>query len=95
VDSDLTPLGWQHVIPHAESWLGDWWTGARKRIAKPHRCAFDSSVLLTSRMISLERNGRVFNRTLSLSDALACSILITIHDWCRAKLVHWSDISGE
>jgi hypothetical protein len=76
----------QHVIPHAKSWLRDWWTGAHKQIMKPHRRVFDSLVLLTSRMIWLERNGRVFNMTLSLPDTLARLILVAIHDWCRAKL---------
>jgi hypothetical protein len=58
----LHSWGWQHIIPHEES-LGDWWTSARKRIAKPWRKAFDSIVLLTLRSIWLERNGRVVNRT--------------------------------
>jgi hypothetical protein len=86
VDSAPAPVGLAHVIPHAESWLKDW-TGAHKWIAKPHRRAFDSFVLLTSRMIWLERNGRVFNMTLSLPNTLARSILVAIHDGCRAKLV--------
>jgi hypothetical protein len=44
----LVGRSWQHVIPHVESWLGDWWTSVYKRIV---RKAFDSIVLLTSRTL--------------------------------------------
>jgi hypothetical protein len=75
--------------------LGDWWTSARKQVGKPHRMAFDSIVLLTTRMIWLEQNGKMFNRTLSTRGALGHSILVMMEDWCHAKLVSWSSILGE
>jgi hypothetical protein len=30
----LQPLGWQHVLPNADSRQGDWWVYAHKRIVK-------------------------------------------------------------
>jgi hypothetical protein len=33
----LQPLGWHHVIPAADSVLGNWWVDAWKRIGKPRR----------------------------------------------------------
>jgi hypothetical protein len=58
----LQPLGWQDLVPTVDSILGIWWVDARKKTAKPRRHAFDSLVMLVTRLVWLEQNDRVFNR---------------------------------
>jgi hypothetical protein len=95
VVSTHDPLGWHHIIPQVESWLSNWWIGAHKRVVKPQRRPFDSVVLLTTRTIWLERDGRVFNRVPPPLHVVARSILVVLDEWCHVKLVSWLILSGE
>ncbi|KAG2560051.1 hypothetical protein PVAP13_8KG027800 [Panicum virgatum] len=55
------------------SYLADWWTTSRKRVAKADRMCFDSIVILTSWMIWNERNRRTFDSKIkTVPELLAC-----------------------
>jgi hypothetical protein len=92
---ELRSKGRQHVAPSDNSQLGDWWLDARKRIAKVRRRAFDSVVLLISRKLWLERNDRVFSRSQATPAALSHQISTAVKEWCRARLLYWSELTGE
>jgi hypothetical protein len=52
-----------------------------KGLPKPRRRAFDLVVLLVERSIWLERNDRVFNRSLSTRGALSRKIMLASEGW--------------
>jgi hypothetical protein len=46
--------------PQGCSYLKEWWTESRKRVAKPDKKKFDAMVALVERSLWKQRNARVF-----------------------------------
>ena len=57
----LASAGLQHLGPHIDSTMADWWLQTRAAVPETFRRGFDSLVLLVSWVIWKERNNRTFN----------------------------------
>jgi hypothetical protein len=66
----LRRCGWEHLQPAAGDRFIFWWLGARKRVPKARRQAFDSLSFLVSRRVWLRRNHQVFRGSVVHPDCL-------------------------
>jgi hypothetical protein len=90
----VSGFGWQALAPTDQSGLAPWWLQVRKSIARARRKAFDSVVVLVVWSVWLERNEHVFRDERKQPSQVAASILAELHNWCDAKLVDRSSLSG-
>jgi len=71
----LQTLHWQPLFPDRDPFsLAEWWSGARKRLPKTDRRCFDSTVILISWILWMERNKRIFDHRSRSVQQLLCSI---------------------
>lgn len=68
-----------------EASLAAWWTDVRKRVHKNNRKTFDSTVVLVSWAIWLERNARTFNRQHRTVAQMVSHILEDASTWAQAR----------
>jgi hypothetical protein len=91
----LRRCGWDHLLPAAPGPLVEWWLASRKRVPKPRRRVFDSTVLAVTWSIWLVRNDRAFNRVSSDPNVMAAKAWDLLSLWAHARLVDWSRLLGE
>ena len=85
----LFMLNWHELAPNGQCLdLADWWTTARKSIAKAERMCFDSLVILTSWMLWNERNRRTFDSKSKTVPELLASLEEEAISWLLARLRH-------
>ena len=85
----LFMLNWHELAPNGQCLdLADWWTTARKSIAKAERMCFDSLVILTSWMLWNERNRRTFDSKSKTVPELLASLEEEAISWLLARFRH-------
>jgi hypothetical protein len=72
----------------------DWWFRSHKTPPKGRRKAFDSLIFLVARGLWTQRNSRVFNNVAMMAAALVDHVRMLGDQWCSARLIHRSMLSG-
>jgi hypothetical protein len=83
---------WSQLGPAADDTFCAWWLRSRKLVQKGRRKTFDSVVALVSWSLWLQRNDRVFKNGSSSPALLVDHLVASMEQWCRAKLMVWSNL---
>jgi hypothetical protein len=91
----LSCFGWQLATPPQNAIFTRWWLHWCRRIARPRRRAFDSVVAMTTRLLWLQHNEKVFRGLSSTPDFVLQLMLRTCDQWCAARLLVRSELYGK
>jgi hypothetical protein len=78
-------LGLPDIVPVGDDGINEWWTRATHRFPLADRKKANSLIMLTLRMLWLERNARVFDGNMSPLHATLGSIIEEWRVWCECR----------
>jgi hypothetical protein len=78
-------LGLRDIVPAGDDGINDWWLRAVHRFPPTDRKKANSLIMLTLRMLWLERNARVFDRKMSPVNVTLSLVLEEWRIWCECR----------
>jgi hypothetical protein len=81
----VTRLGLPDIVPLGDDGINEWWLQAAHRFPPADRKKANSLIMLTLRMLWLERNARVFDGNLSPVNVTLGLVLEEWRVWCECR----------
>jgi hypothetical protein len=78
-------LGLPDIVPVGDDGINEWWLQAAHRFPQADRKKANSLIMLTLRMLWLERNARVFDGKMSPVNVTLGSVLEEWRVWCECR----------